>query len=170
MGTESGEAGVAPPRGKSSPAPTEPALPLVQVFNITGQTVVHLTGEASRGGDLALAASSMQSQEEILPVWKADCGELWYGGQLVKELSPQAKNQRAMFDSFQELHWVHVMDDPLTGTGVDRKERLGHTVQGMNTNLINPLLIFHTWSGNRIKWGVRPRDWKKRKTGPKRKR
>src|SRR5437660_7006756 len=37
----------------------------------------------------------------------------------------------------------------LTGTGVDRKERLGHSVQGVNTNLINPLLIFHAWSGSR---------------------
>jgi hypothetical protein len=77
--------------------------------------------DAGRNGPVAALAHG-EPQAELLPVWKADCGDLWYGGKLVKKFRQGAASQRALLDTFQEENWKRTIDDPLTGKGdMDRK-------------------------------------------------
>jgi hypothetical protein len=144
--------------------------PLVLSFDVSEQTVFRLPEEAvpaylgqsgvpadaGRNGTVAALANE-EPQAELLPVWKADCGELWYGGKLVKKFRQGAENQRAILHAFQEQNWQRTSYDPLTGKGdMDRKKRLENAVRGLNSHMRNPLLSFHVINaGEGVEWRVR---------------
>ncbi|TMQ31039.1 MAG: hypothetical protein E6K70_23325 [Planctomycetota bacterium] len=163
---------------RASPNAAQPAAPVriaadvpqVLTIDVSEQTVFDLSGEAApadfgqpampaaaRGrGPLAMPGNG-EPKAEPVPVWKADCRELWYGGRLVKKFRQGAENQRAILDAFQEENWKRTIDDPLTGKGdMDRKKRLENAVQGLNALMRNPLLSFHVINaGEGVEWRVR---------------
>jgi len=160
-------------RNGSEPAPPlcdAAGVPLVLTFDVSEQTVFHLPGETAPAylgqtgspadagvSDPVAAPANGEGQAELLPVWKADCGELWFGGRLVKKFKQAAASQRAILDAFQEENWQRTIDDPLTGKGdMDRKKRLENAVQGLNAHRRNALLSFHVINaGEGVEWRVR---------------
>jgi hypothetical protein len=155
-----------PPAGGAPGVQEVGGLPRVLTFDVSEQTVFRLPGEAEAGSPRLAGARGSASvallahaepQTEVLPVWKADCGELWFRGQLVKKFKQAAESQRAILDAFGEQNWTQAIDDPLTGKGdMDRKKRLENAVQGLNSHLRNPLVSFHVINaGEGIEWRIR---------------
>ena len=154
----------------AAPVRTAADVPQMLTIDVSEQTVFDLSGEAAPAdfgqpampaaaggrGPLAMPGNG-EPKAEPVPVWKADCRELWYGGRLVKKFRQGAENQRAILDAFQEENWKRTIDDPLTGKGdMDRKKRLENAVQGLNALMRNPLLSFHVINaGEGVEWRVR---------------
>ena len=68
------------------------------------------------------------------PRWDNDSNQLWYKGQIVRDLSPRAINARMIFNSFQEDGWRPRTDSPLPGG--KNSSKLRDAVRIMNENLL----------------------------------
>jgi hypothetical protein len=67
------------------------------------------------------------------PLWKANQGELWWRGELVKRFRHDAADQRRVLDAFQDNAWDNRIDDPLpVRWGRSRKKHLHETIKSLN--------------------------------------
>ena len=119
---------------------------------------------AASAGDPPATPGKEETKPEVLPVWKADCGELWYDGELILEFKQAAPNQRRLLTEFQEHGWPHWLEDPLAvDPSVDSRDRLRRTVEALNKSLKNTPLAFHvTDAGQGVKWSVRNKSVSRR--------
>jgi hypothetical protein len=100
-------------------------------------------------------ADDVVDEEDIPPHWNKDQKELSWNGILIKRYTKPAKNQTLILDSFQELHWVHRVDDPLPGVQeLVPKKRLSDTVEALNDMHINANLIRFRMdgTGEGVRW------------------
>ena len=68
-----------------------------------------------------------------LPVWNEDLGELSYKGEIVRTLVSRAKNCRAVLTAFQDQKWTNPIKDPLKGS--KDEQRVWDTVKSLNKKL-----------------------------------
>jgi hypothetical protein len=88
-------------------------------------------GEDAREVGTRVAAALGRMAER--PLWKANQGELWWRGELVKRFRHDAADQRCVLDAFQDSAWDNRIDDPLpVRCGRSRKKRLHETIKSLN--------------------------------------
>ena len=89
-----------------------------------------------------------------LPHWDADDRTLYVGRQVVKEYRVRSPNQEAVLSAFEEEHWPHYIDDPLSPVGDQNpKQRLRDTIKCLNANQKKRLLRFRgDGTGERVRW------------------
>jgi hypothetical protein len=88
------------------------------------------------------------------PHWNQDLRELRVGKLLVKEFRRPAPNQELVLATFEEEDWPAHIDDPLPGSyDLDAKQRLHDTINRLNHNQKNRLLVFRgDGSGKGLRW------------------
>jgi hypothetical protein len=78
------------------------------------------------------------------PRWDPGRRELWFGGQRVKALKGQAKNQEPVLAAFQEQGWPQCIECPLLAVGdQSRGERLMYALKALNRSQEPPAIHFH---------------------------
>ncbi len=91
----------------------------------------------------------VDSRRVDLPTWDAETSEIRLAGNVVREVSTQAKNIRLILDAFQELNWKARIDSPLPG---DKSSRaLRETIRNLNQHL-SEIEFFCDGTGKGILW------------------
>jgi hypothetical protein len=96
--------------------------------------------------------------EEERPYWDRNRRLLFYRGRLVKGFSGKVGNQEVIVASFQELHWVWRIDNPVPGKGTDlpAAARLEEAVKDFNRSQVHRLLRFRAIDeGRAVLWEPR---------------
>jgi hypothetical protein len=99
---------------------------------------------------IASESADMQNQDRsselVVPQWDHDSRRLYYNGDLIRELSEQAKNIANLLQEFQRLDWPKRLADPLPfKPGVDPVERVKNTCKSLNNGLRH--IHFHAGDG-----------------------
>lgn len=113
---------------------------------------------------IVLAASSFSSSfstvksapHSVVPSWKSDRSELWFGEVVVKRFRWAAVNQETILATFEEDGWPARIDDPLPyATAQDPKRRLGDTIKCLNRNQCAPIMRFRgDGTGEGVRWDL----------------
>jgi hypothetical protein len=94
------------------------------------------------------------------PIWKADEGELWWQGDLVKRFRHDAADQRCVLDAFQRRGWPGCHDNPLPAhRGVNRKIQLRNTLKNLNRGQHPLRLRFHADGRGGVRWETLTDRW-----------
>jgi hypothetical protein len=91
----------------------------------------------------------MDERMDDLPDWDASAGKLSLGGEVIRPVSPQAKNVRKILNAFQEDHWKSRIDNPLPGGANSRTLR--ETVRTLNEGL-SGIKFFSDGSATGVRW------------------
>jgi hypothetical protein len=105
---------------------------------------------ASRAAD-----APQQPQEEAeTPHWDAQTRELWFRGTLLMRFDHGAADQELILTSFQELHWIRRIPDPLSPyPGSNRQHRRRNAILKLNNRQQHRLIRFRgDGTGKGICW------------------
>jgi hypothetical protein len=91
----------------------------------------------------------MDKRMDDLPDWDASAGELSLGGEVIRHVSPQAKNVRKILNVFQEDHWKNHIDNPLPGGALS--STLRETVRTLNKGL-SGIKFFCAGDAKGVQW------------------
>lgn len=91
------------------------------------------------------------------PCYDAERRELRVGDRIIKCFTQKSDAQEIILQTFQELNWQPLIDDPLPGKhSQDAKERLRTTVKNLNRRQRLPLLCFRVRrQGTAVLWEFR---------------
>jgi hypothetical protein len=97
---------------------------------------------------------SAPATDAAVPVWDADCKQLWFQGQLIKEFRVPSPNQELILAVFQELHWPPHIDDPLPPIyEIEQHKRLHDTITRLNRHHLVKVLRFRgNGGGTGVLW------------------
>jgi hypothetical protein len=123
------------------------------VLTSQGAQSVAKSVEASFRNRDWLHLEGQQPHRRRQPRWARKDHKLWAEGLLVKQFKQSAPSQEAILNALHELHWKQGIDDPLTGNGVDPKERLQNTLKNLSRYQENQLLrFFGDATGQHVFW------------------
>jgi hypothetical protein len=91
----------------------------------------------------------MDERSDDLPVWNASAGELSLGGEVIRDVSKQAKNLRKILNVFQDDEWKHQIDNPLPGGA--NSQKLRQTVYDLNRGL-SGIKFSSAHGAKRVEW------------------
>ena len=87
------------------------------------------------------------------PSWNAETGVLTFRGLIVKQFTQEARLQRLILASFEELGWPARIDDPLPGNPARQQERLHNAIKRLNLCQVHHLIHFRRdGTGEGIIW------------------
>jgi hypothetical protein len=133
--------------GITKPAPPEEWVSGKQIIEVVARqrqlTLERALLDLARSLDMVGAGKYEQLRKAIgepvhpdstdKPKWDKNTNQLWYKGQLVRDLSPRAIKARMIFAAFEEGGWPPQIDNPLPGG--KNSSKLRDAVRTMNEGL-----------------------------------
>jgi len=132
------------------------------VLTVKGELVARRNGLCAELRDSSLSndeANKARDNRRITttPKWNVGSRILSLGGLVIKKFKRPAPHQELLLESFQELNWVHHIDDPIPPEkGIDAKGRLHDVIKKLNQRQLNPLIrFFGDGTGRGACWELR---------------